>query len=334
MPIPVPPALPPALRMPPGIQAPAPGFRAPKITLDQAVISLLQAYDAGRSLPPTPALAPPDRAPYLWLRACAEARLGHPPANPFPPGPARREAEGLRALFTLPPAEALAPLPKLGLTGPGSYLGLWRWGKAQLRSGALDRAQRRAWEDHLLAGKGLDLVQGYAFRHALCFAVAEKDEARLASLREVTPEEQDDLYTLAQTTFGLLGRSLPRVRLWTLPGLRLVDGRLSDLGAPRVWVAPFEGELPRIPPGCAWVVPTPGGVALPEDAELDEVSTHEAGPVLKALQGSSLTGHLAPSRQDFERLGFVHFPILLRFDAEGRLQEIRMGDAAPTEPGF
>ena len=46
------------------------------------------------------------------------------------------------------------------------------------------------------------------------------------------------------------------------------------------------------------------------------------------------TAWLAPSRADFERLGLVHFPIFLRFDAEGRLQEVRMGDAAPKEPGF
>lgn len=333
---PVPPALPPSLRTPPGIQAPAATARprTPPVAFDQAAIALLEAYDAGRLLPPSPSLAPQHRAAYRWLRACAEAKPGHPPVNPFPPGPARVEAEGLRALFQLPPAEALRRLPKLGAAGPGTSLGLWRWGKAQVRAGALDRAQRRTWEDHLLQGRGLDLVQGYAFRHALCFSLAEKDETRLADLRAVTPEEQEELYTLAQTTFGLLGQTLPSVRLWTLPGLRLADGRLSDLGAPRVWVAPFEGHVPRIPPGCAWVVPTVGGVALPGDAQLDEVSTMEAAPVLKALQGSSLTAHLAPSRADFERLGLVHFPILLRFDGQGRLTEVRMGDAAPSEPGF
>ncbi len=328
--MPLPPAPPPALQAKAAAGRPA----GPQLSFDQAAIALLEAYDAGRALPPTPALAARDRAPYLWLRACAEARPGHPPANPFPPGPARAEADALRACWTLPPAEAVARLPKVGHTAPGSYLGLWRWGKAQVRAGALDRRQRRAWEDHLLAGHGLDLVQGYAFRHALCFALAEKDEARLTELRSLTPEDQDDLYALAQTTFGLLGQTLPSVRLWTLPGLRLADARLSDLGAPRVWVAPFEGSLPRIPPGCAWVVPTLGGVAIPGDAQLDEVSTLEAAPILKALAGSSLTGHLAPSRRDFERLGLVHFPILLRFDTEGRLTEVRMGDAAPQEPGF
>jgi hypothetical protein len=326
----LPPALPPALQAKAAAGRPA----GPQVPFDQAAIALLEAYDAGRSLPPPPPLTARDQASYQWLRACAGARPGHPPANPFPPGPARAEAEGLRALFAATPTEAILRLPNLSLTSPGSYLGLWRWGKAQVRAGALDRAQRRAWEDRLLDGRGLDLVQGYAFRHALCFALAEKDEARLTALRAVTPEEQDDLYALAQTTFGLLGQTLPSVRLWTLPGLRLADGRLSDLGAPRVWIAPYEGQLPRIPPGCAWVVPTLGGVAIPGEAQLDEVSTLEAAPILKALTGSSLTGHLAPSRRDFERLGLVHFPILLRFDGEGRLLEVRMGDAAPSEPGF
>ena len=87
-------------------------------------------------------------------------------------------------------------------------------------------------------------------------------------------------------------------------------------------------------PGCAWIVPTLGGMARPGDAQLDEVSAAEAAPVVKALEAAHRQAWLAPSRADFERLGLVHFPILMKFDAEGRLAELRMGDAAPEEPGF
>jgi hypothetical protein len=302
--------------------------------LDQAAIRLLEAYDAGRMPPPMPALPKGDQPAYRWLKACTTAKADHPPENPFPAGPAREEAEAFRALVALGPAAAAARLPQVQAKELGTWMGLWRWGKAQVRVGAWDRAQRRAWEDRLLAGKGLDLIQGYALRHALCFALAEKDETRLGALRSVIPDEQEELYTLAQTLFGHLGHPLPRVRLWSLPGLRHEDRPLGALGGNRVWIAPFEGTLPRIPPGCTWVVPTHGGMADPSDATLDEVSTIEAAPVVKALEKAFATAWLAPSRADFERLGLVHFPIFLRFDPEGRLQEVRMGDAAPTEAGF
>ncbi len=331
MPLPLPPALPLPAPAAQGIYGQAP---APKMPFHRAAIALLEAYDAGRSLPPVPALAKGDLPRYQWLRACATAKGGHLPENPFPPGPAHLEAEAFRGLAKLPPAEAIARLAELKVKELGTWMGLWRWGKTHARTGAWDRAQRRVWEDRLLAGKGLDLVQGYALRHALCFALAEKDEARLGALRGVVPEEQEELYTVAQTLFGHLGQPLPPVRLWSLPGLRHEDRALGALGGNRVWIAPFERTLPRIPPGCTWVVPTLGGMADPADATLDEVSITEAAPVITALEKARAAAWLAPSRADFERLGLVHFPIFLRFDAEGRLQEVRMGDAAPREPGF
>lgn len=315
------------LLLPPVQKAPAPTFQ-------QAAIALLEAYDAGRGLPAAPSLAPGDQAAYRWLRACAQATAGHPPANPFTKGPLRAEAEALRAIWALTPEAAAPKLPALRSEALGTGLALWRWGKALSRKGQLPRAARLAWEDRLLEGPATDLVQGYALRHALCFALAEKDEARLGALRGRIPTDQEELYTLAQTAYGLLGNRLPAVRLWTLPGLRLEDRTLSALGAARVWMAPLEGPLPRIPPGCAWIVPTLGGMARPGDAQLDEVSAAEAAPVVKALEAAHRQAWLAPSRADFERLGLVHFPILMKFDAEGRLAELRMGDAAPEEPGF
>lgn len=327
MPLPFPPAL--------HAGAPAPqGAPAPRVSFQEAAIALLEAYDAGRGMPQAPALRPADQAAYRWLRACAQARAGEPPANPFPKGPLQAEAEALRAFWALPPEQAVARLPQLRTEALGTGLALWRWGKALTRKGRLPRAAREAWEDRLLAGPAVDLVQGYALRHALCFALATRDEARLTALRDRIPADQEALYTLAQAAFGLLGNPLPPVRLWTLPGLRLEDRSLSGLGATRLWMAPYEGALPRVPPGCAWVVPTLGGMALPQDAQLDHVSAAEAGPVAQALAAAHRTAWLAPSRADFERLGLVHFPILLRFDGEGRLTELRMGDAAPEEPGF
>ncbi len=331
----VPPALPPpvpALVERPS-QTPAPRPTA-KATFEQAAIALLRAYDAALPPPPAPPLPKADQAPYRWLRACTLAKAGHLPENPFPPGAAREEAAAFRHLLTLPPGEAAPLLPQLKVSEMGTWMGLWRWGRTLAAQGAWNPAQRRSWEDRLLTGKGLDLVQGYALRHALCFTLAEKDEARLGALRSMIPEDQEELYTLAQTLFGHLGHTLPIVRLWSLPGLRHEDHALGSLGGNRVWIAPFEGTLPRIPPGCTWIVPTAGGMADPTDATLDEVSELEAKPVITALEHGKASAWLAPSRADFERLGLVHFPIFLRFDAEGRLQEVRMGDAAPSNPGF
>ncbi len=331
MPLPHPPAL--LLPAIPSQGRPA-QVRPPVQTFDQAAIALLDAYDAGRTLPPAPTLAPRDLPAYRWLRACALAKPGTPPANPFPKGPLHAEAEALRALWSRPPEAASARLATLPTQAMGTGLALWRWGKAHSHGKALPLALRQAWEQRLLLGPAVELVQGYALRHALCFALAEKDEARLGALRSQIPQDQEDLYRLAQTAFGLLGSPLPKVRLWTLPGLRPEDRSLAALGGTRIWMAPFEAGLPRVPPGCAWVVPTLGGMAEPKDAQLDSVSTAEAGPVIQALTAAGRTAWLAPSRADFERLGLVHFPILLRFDAEGRLEELRMGDAAPEEPGF
>ncbi|HJV22071.1 MAG TPA: hypothetical protein VJ570_05210, partial [Holophagaceae bacterium] len=153
-----PPALPLRVPAPPGVQGQAPKPSGPRVTFDEAAIALLVAYDADRPLPPVPNLATSGRPAYRWLRACALAKAGHPPENPFAAGPARAEAEAFRALIALPAAEAATRLPRLQVKELGTWMGLWRWGKAQVRTGAWDRAQRRAWEDRLLTGRGLDLV--------------------------------------------------------------------------------------------------------------------------------------------------------------------------------
>jgi hypothetical protein len=322
---------------PPALIDQASTVKRPKarITLRDAVWDLFNAYDLGEPLPPEPALPAKERAAYRWLRAAATAPAGKAPADPFPARSAsHKEAESLRGFLALPTAEALRRLPTLPLQEPGSQLALWRWGQALTRRGEFTRIQRRTFEDRLLEGPGVDLLQGYALRHALCFALAEKDEARLADLRAKVPEGQEPIFKGFQSAFGLLGGFMPPTRLWLLPGGEAQDLSLGREGAP-VWIAPpGEGDLPPLPPGTTWVIPSLSGGQDSAEPRLVVPLAAEAQPLATRLGAARRTALFAASRTPFERLGLVYFPILMRFDGQGRVLDIRMGDAAPTEPGL
>ncbi len=303
-------------------------------TLEAASARVLDAFDLGDPLEPEVPVAPKDRPSYRWLRACATAPASKPPHNPFSPNSAAfKEAEALRAFLALPKAEAMAKLPKLSTEEWGTHLALWRWGKALSRKGALSKAERQAFEDRLLVSSGPDLTQGYALRHALCFALAEKDEPRLGALRTRVPEGQEPLYKGFQAAYGLLGLPLPALRLWTLPGRQAEDVFLGKTGAD-VWMCPAEpGPLPALPPGTQWVIPAQEGDQNALEPQLHPHAEAEAKALEARLSPAGRQAYFAASRSPFEKLGLVHFPILLRFDAQGQLSEIRMGDAAPKEAG-
>lgn len=292
---------------------------------------LLEAYDWGRPLPEAP--KGPGGAAHRWLRAAAtfDPRAGLP-ANPFPPGGAHREVEALRKLMK-PSADGLAArLTALPLRQSGTALALWRWGQLQVRAGRFSAEARHAWENRLLA-QGPALTRGYALRHGLCWALADKDEARLAAIKAQAVPEVDSVVTGFQRLFGLIGGPAPDLRLWSLPGLDYQDLRLDQLGAPRVWICPVgDGPLPDLPGSVAWIIPSTEAGLDARSASLPEGLLEEGRGLATRLRAAGRTAHFAPSRGAFEALGLAWFPILIDLDAQGHVQAIRMGDAAPEKP--
>ncbi|HEY3271744.1 MAG TPA: hypothetical protein VGJ89_11080 [Geothrix sp.] len=292
---------------------------------------LLEAYDWGRPLPEAP--KGPGATAHRWLQTAAtfdpQREL---PADPFPPGTAHQEAEALRALMRASRGHLSSRLAALPLRQPGSALALWRWGNAQVRKGHFTPAVRRAWEDRLLA-KGPGLTRGYALRHALCWALAEQDEARFAALKARANEAAEPVVSQFQRLFGLLGGPSPVLRLWTLPGQEYQDLRLDELGARRLWVLPAsEDPLPDLPADVAWIIPSLDAGRDDRSASLPLGLLAEAQALSARLQAAGRTARYVPSRAAFEDLGMAWFPILIELDGQGNIKAVRMGDAAPQKP--
>lgn len=312
--------------------SPPPVVQAPPLPQPDAETRLLEAYDWGRPLPEAPHLKGPAATRYRWLRAAATFPPGSLPADPFPPGPDHQEAEALRRLLSPAPQDVARGLAALPLRQPGTALALWRWGKLQVRRGVFGPALRRAWEDRLLEG-GPALTRSYALRHALCWALAEHDEVRFATLKAHTSAWAAETAAGFQRLFGLLGGPSPTLRLWPLPGLAYQDLRLDQLGARRLWVVPADpGPLPALPPDVAWIIPDGIGDQDPRGAELATRPRQEGEALAARLKAAGRRAWFAPSREDMERLGLAWFPILITLDDRGNLKDIRMGDAAPEQP--
>jgi hypothetical protein len=292
---------------------------------------LLEAYDWGRPLPAAP--EGPGAAAHRWLQAAATFDPHQErPADPFPAGAAHREAEALRALLKASPAQVTSRLAALPLRQPGTALALWRWGQVQVREGRFSPALRRVWEDRLLA-KGPGLTRGYALRHALCWAVAEQDEARFAALKARADEAAEPVLSRFQRLFGLLGGPSPVLRLWNLPGQDYQDLRLDELGARRLWILPAEdGALPDLPADVAWIIPSLNAGSDDRSASLPQGLAAEVQALSVRLQAAGRTARFVPSRAAFEALGMAWFPILIELDGQGNLRTVRMGDAAPLKP--
>jgi len=311
---------------PPALSAPAP-------TGAEALEALLEAFDWGRPLPLMPKQLKGQAAlRYQWLRRAATFDpAGNLPTGPFLSGRERREVESLLRLPGVPREQLEQALKALSLREAGSALALWRWGQVRVRTGAFDPAVRRAWEDRLLRD-GPALTRGYALRHALCWALAERDESRFAALRPAGDPSLEAIHQSFQGLFALLGGPSPSLRLWRLPDLGYRDVSLDQLGS-RIWICPVEeGPLPALPPGTAWIVPSASGGLDERDASLSELLLAEGRGLAQRLQVAGTTAHFAASRPAFERLGLVWFPILIELDGKGVIRSIRMGDAAPKRP--
>ncbi len=302
-------------------------------TAQEAENALLDAFDLGQPPPAAPALTGTAVLHYQWLRAAAtfDPTQGLP-ESPFATGPERQEAEALRRLLRLPKDRLKSALKALPLCESGTALALWRWGQIQVRAGAFDAPTRRLWEDRLLA-VGPVLTRGYALRHALCWALTERNVARFSSVKPKAGEDSADIVAGFQRLLGLLGGPSPVLRLWTLPGLDYRDLRLDQLGAQRVWIRPAEyGPLPEVPKGTAWIIPSASGNLDDRDASLSGASRNEGESLSSRLRLDGRMAFYAPSRAAFMQIGLAWFPILLDLDAKGNLRSIRMGDAAPDRP--
>lgn len=312
--------------------SPPPIIQTLPVPQPDAETRLLEAYDWGRHLPDAPALKGQAALRYRWLRVAATFPPGTLPADPFPPGPDHQEAEALRGLLRPGPKDVARGLAALPLNQPGTALALWRWGQIQVREGIFGRTLRRAWEDRLLAA-GPALTQGYALRHALCWALAEHDEIRFGALKAQAASWAGETVIGFQRLFGLLGGPPPSLRLWTLPSLDYHDLRLDQLGARRIWILPADpAPLPVLPPDVAWIIPDETGNQDPRSADLAPGPRREAGTLAVRFKANGRQAYFAPSREDMERLGFAWFPILIVLDEQGHLKDIHMGDAAPAHP--
>jgi hypothetical protein len=316
----------PPLQTPPAIVSPAPSE-------PDAEGALLEAFDWGRPLPPAPKLKRSKGVEYQWLRAAATFDPDRGlPADPFAAGRGRSEAEALRRLFGTPAEGIGAALKALPLQESGTALALWRWGRLRVRSGQFEAALRRSWEDRLL-GAGPALTRGYALRHALCWALAEGDEARLSSVRALAGPASEGTVRGFQRLFGLLGGPAPILRLWALPSLDYRDLRLDQLDGLRTWICPMEDDaLPELPPGTSWIIPSASGGLDERDASLSPSLAEEGRLLAERLRQAGRSAFFAPSRGAFEGLGLAWFPILVELDGKGNLRVIRMGDAAPDRP--
>jgi len=299
----------------------------PSVPLEEALFQILTVFDESQSLDrlPTPTVRAKDRPSVDWLLASLREER---PSNPFPKGgKAHREAETLRTFLAAPPTEQLARFKTLPLTQAGTQVALWRWGQSKARQGEMAPALRVEWEDLLLKKGHALVVRGWTLRHAFCFALAEADETRLATLKEGFSEELPELTQQFQRAFALLGGPAPRFYLWSLPGLESQDLPLARLG-PHIHIAPLEPGTPPVPPEASWIIPCTESNFPAKASILDGKSLKEANQIAEQTRALGRKAWLAPSREPFEAYSLVFFPIDIRLDPAGMIRSIRMGDAA------
>lgn len=289
--------------------------------LGDAERGLFAALDAGER-PSRPAkIPPPDRLAFDWLwNAAAWKPGGAAPASPFPKGSvAEREAQAWRAFLLAGDGDPA----RLSLDQSGSRLLLWTWMRNRDRRDPLAPPLRRRLEDRLLAG-GPPILQGWALRHALCFAIAEKDGDRLTRLKAAHGSKAPETFAGAQALLGLLGGPSPAFRLWQLPGLRYQDATLGELGSRSVWICPPGFPVPD---SATWIIPSETGDQNGRETDLSPGMRAEAEALTPELKGRA--AWFAASRGEWEDLGLAWFPILIELDKDGNLASVRMGDAAP-----
>jgi len=285
---------------------------------------LLEAFDYGVAVEP-PQL-PPDRASdqakLMWLHSAAHLPM---PVSTFEKNsPEKAEADKLLKFFEAKGTPSEQSLGKLSLNLTGSQLALWRFGQAATRMGEWPPSVRREWEGRLLEEKIHPLVRGFALRHALCCALAENDEARLAELKaSKASQDMPEMFLVFQKAFSAIGGPLSALRLWTTDFEELHDGIPAGGEA---WVCP-DADFPPHDKAATWVIPLlePQGIENAESpAWKGRAETISELPILASYKVS-----FAPYQRDLSLLGLVFFPALIRLDEKRNIAKIQMGDACP-----
>ena len=289
--------------------------------LGDAERELLSALDDGETSIRPVKIPPPDLLAYDWLwNASTWKPGGKSPASPFPKGSAaEHEAQAWQAFLTAGKGDPQT----LPLRLSGSRLLLWEWMRNRDRRAPLLKTTRQHLEDRLMAGGPL-IIQGWALRHALCFAIAERDGARFVALKTTKGADLPDTFGTIQALFGMFDGPSPVFRVWQLPGLHYQDSALGSLGASTIWICP---PGPPVPKGAAWIIPSATGNQNGREAILNATMKEEAEGLIPQLKGRE--AWFAVSRTEWESAGLQWFPILIELDKGGNILSVKMGDAAP-----
>jgi len=311
-----------ALLNPPAMQIPEP---APQ-TLEALENQMLEAFDFGfearlPSLPPDRNL---DTAKLTWLHGAAYLSM---PVSVFPNG-SLEHGEAVRIIDFLkakvPPT--VASLNSLNMRLTGSHLALWRYGQAAIRDGTWNQNIRIHWENILMDKSVHPLIRGLALRHALCWALAEKDDVRLANLKNSSVgAEMPSLFPLFQKAFASLGGSLSPLRLWT-SSFNPVEN--YEAHAHRIWLCPDPDFSPP-EKTMDWIVPLLEGSLV--GSRENPLWRPGAERLLKEDGFGDYNVMVAPFKKDLELLGIALFPALVELDSGGKITGIKMGDACPRQ---
>jgi len=293
------------------------------LPLPEAVDRLLDQYDLTGRFPELPVVAPKDRFALQWLSGGLDPRGG---VNPFPRK--HQSFAEAQAVLRLVQGEQLpGTLPDLRESG--SQLRVWRWGVRCIREGRWSPVDRVRWEEALLSQRTHPMLRGLALRHALCFALAEKNDVRFADLKTRYGEEAESLFLPFQTALALPGGLAPVLGLWSLSDLAPVQVPLGRPGLKRVIIQPLgSGGSPQVGAETLWIIPTREGSAPVDIERLDEASRREALEIQAKLGSPGEHVWLAPTREVLMKFGFIFFPVVIELDGQGRILKIRMGDAA------
>jgi hypothetical protein len=308
---------------PPPIQVPDQTMQ----TLESLEYQMLEAFDYGVmvKLPILPINRASDQAKLQWLHSAAYLSV---PISTFHGNSQEKlEADDLIDFFEAksPPSSQL--LGKLSLELTGSQIALWRFGQTATRRGHWTPSVRRLWEGRLLEERVHPIIRGFALRHALCWALAENDEERLADLKgSKASEDMPEIFVIFQKAFSALGGPLSALRLWTSDFLELES---SIQGHGTAWICP-DANFPPLDKTLIWIIP----LLEPQSLENIKNSEHQAwrDRAEKMLEMPILADYkviFAPYQRDLVLFGIAFFPALIGLDKKGNIEKIQMGDACP-----
>ncbi|MCL1893235.1 MAG: hypothetical protein FWG02_03215 [Holophagaceae bacterium] len=295
-------------------------------TLELLEHQMLMAYDYGFNvqLPELPPVRELDAKKLKWLHSAMQLQV---PVSFFQADtPEHTESLDIIGLLNSkkPPTEESFKDLSLSLTG--SQLALWRFGQTAIRNGLWSQKIRLCWENRLMDESTHPIIRGLALRHALCWALAQDDENRLADLKNSSiGEDIPSMFTLFQKAFASLGGSIASLRLWS-SSFKEVDS-LENLSR-TLWLCPDPGFFPASR-AHDWIIP------LLDDSQRENrerpLWREGAEQLLKAQDISAFNVYIAPFKKDLELLGIALFPTQLELDQAGNIISIKMGDACPRK---